>query len=181
MGEGRVVAVALSPGHTFSKPVCEQITLVEGVGVEGDAHAGKRVKHRSRVRVDPTQPNLRQIHLIHGELHDELVENGFKVGPGIMGENITTRGLDLLGLPRGTKLHIGTDAIVEVTGLRNPCQQLNDYQDGLTQAVLDRTPDGALIRKAGIMGIVLKGGDVCVADTIRAEFPPEPYQTLERV
>ncbi|MEM7663288.1 MAG: MOSC domain-containing protein [Pseudomonadota bacterium] len=181
MEEGKVIAVALSGGHTFSKPTCEQITLIEGLGVEGDAHAGKLVKHRSRVKADPTQPNLRQVHLIHGELHDELVEQGFDVGPGVMGENVTTRGLDLLGLPRGTELHIGTDAIVEVTGLRNPCKQLNDYQDGLTQAVLDRGPEGELIRKAGIMGIVLKGGDVITGDAIEVVLPPQPHEKLDRV
>ncbi|MEM9669636.1 MAG: MOSC domain-containing protein [Pseudomonadota bacterium] len=181
MERGRVVAVAKSSDHTFSKPVCEQITLVAGLGAKGDAHAGELIKHRSRLRVDPTQPNLRQVHLIHSELHDELREQGFDVAPGIMGENISTRGLDLLGLPRGAKLHIGTSAIVEVTGLRNPCKQLDDYQDGLTQAVLDRSPDGGLIRKAGIMGIVLAGGEIRAGDPISVAMPPEPYEKLERV
>ncbi|MEM6410907.1 MAG: MOSC domain-containing protein [Pseudomonadota bacterium] len=181
MEEGRVVAVARSSDHTFSKPTCEHIELIEGIGVDGDAHAGKLVKHRSRVKADPTQPNLRQVHLIHSELHDELVEKGFSVGPGVMGENITTRGIDLLGLPRGTKLNIGESAIVEVTGLRNPCRQLNDYQDGLTQAVLDRSTEGDLIRKSGIMGVVLMGGDVRPGDVVRVALPPEPHEKLNRV
>lgn len=181
MEAGRVVAVARSGGHTFSKPICEKITLIEGLGVEGDAHAGKTVKHRSRVRVDPTQPNLRQVHLIHSELHDELRSRGFDVGPGAMGENITTDGIDLLALPRGSRLHIGAGAVVDITGLRNPCKQLNDYQDGLTQAVLDRSPDGNLIRKAGVMGIVISGGEVGVGDVISVALPPEPHEALERV
>jgi len=178
---GRVVAVARSGGHTFSKPICEKITLIEGLGVEGDAHAGKTVKHRSRVRVDPTQPNLRQVHLIHSELHDELRSRGFDVGPGTMGENITTDGIDLLALPRGSRLHIGASAVIDITGLRNPCKQLNDYQDGLTQAVLDRSPEGNLIRKAGVMGIVISGGEVGVGDVINVALPPEPHEALERV
>jgi len=139
------------------------------------------VQHRSRVAKDPTQPNLRQVHLIAEELHDELRQKGFRVGPGIMGENIATRGLDLFALPRDTRLHIGETAMVEVTGLRNPCQQLNDYQEGLTAAVLDRDEHGELIRKAGIMSIVLQGGEIRAGDTIRVELPPMPHRRLERV
>lgn len=179
--EGIVAAVARSATHSFSKPVCASIQLLAGLGVEGDAHLGVTVKHRSRVVADPSQPNLRQVHLIHGELHDTLVQQGFDVGPGIMGENVTTRGIDLLGLPRGTTLAIGETCIVEVTGLRNPCKQLDEYQSGLLRAVLGRTPTGELIRKAGIMGIVLTSGKVSAGDEISATLPPEPHHRLERV
>ncbi|MGY6273402.1 MOSC domain-containing protein [Achromobacter denitrificans] len=176
-----VTAVARSALHSFSKPVVPAILLLQGLGVEGDAHLGVTVKHRSRVKADPAQPNLRQVHLIQGELHDELQLAGFNVAEGTMGENITTRGLDLLGLPRGTRLRLGADAIVEVTGLRNPCAQLDNYQPGLTAAVLGRHPDGSLMRRAGIMGIVLEGGEVRAGDSIRVTLPALPHLPLERV
>jgi len=176
-----VIAVSSHRTHEFSKPLQSQIRLLAGLGVEGDAHCGVTVKHRSRVRADPTQPNLRQVHLIHSELHDTLNKSGFSVSAGVMGENITTRGIDLLGLPRDAKLHIGDTAIVQVTGLRNPCLQLDAYQDGLMAATLDRDADGNLIRKAGIMGIVLEGGIVKAGDEIKIELPPKPHQRLERV
>lgn len=181
MQAGVVVAVSSSPVHGFSKPVRGAIRLLAGLGVEGDAHQGVTVKHRSRVAQDPMQPNLRQVHLIHGELHDELVAKGFRVAPGVMGENITTRGLDLLALPRGTRLRIGAGAVVGVTGLRNPCKQLDDHQDGLMRAVLDRDAAGNLVRKAGIMGIVLEGGEVRAGDPIHVELPPPPHERLERI
>jgi MOSC domain-containing protein YiiM len=173
-----VVAVGRSTTHTFSKPNQNSIQLVAGLGVEDDAHSGVTVKHRSRVAKDPTRPNLRQIHLIHAELHDELRAAGFKVSPGQMGENITTRGLDLLGLPAGTRLYIGPSAVVEVTGLRNPCAQLDNFQQGLMSAVLDRNEQGDLIRKAGVMGIILESGEVKAGDTIRIELPDKPYTPL---
>jgi MOSC domain-containing protein YiiM len=176
-----VAAVSCGPGHRFSKGVRKNIRLLAGLGVEGDAHLGVTVKHRSRVKADPTQPNFRQVHLIHGELHDELVGKGFRVGPGVMGENITTRGLALLGFPRGTRLHLGAAAVVEVTGLRNPSKQLDDYQAGLLAAVLDRDAAGNLIRKSGIMGVVLAGGEVRPGDAIEVELPPLPHRRLERV
>jgi MOSC domain-containing protein YiiM len=150
-------------------------------GREGDAHLGEKVKHRSRVARDPSQPNLRQVHLIHAELHDELRRAGFEVMPGLMGENVTTRGIDLLGLPTGTRLHLGTTAVVEITGLRNPCAQLDKLQPGLMAATLDRDAAGNLIRKAGIMGIVLTDGDVRPGDAIRVELPAEPHRSLEPV
>ena len=176
-----VVAVSRSADYTFSKPNEAAIRLIEGIGVEGDAHAGKLVKHRHRVKQDPTQPNLRQVHLIHAELLDELNEQGFTVAPGQLGENITTRGLDLLGLPAGAKLAIGNGAVVEITGLRNPCYQLDHFQKGLTAAVLDKDDEGQLIRKAGIMGVVLAGGEVHPGDRIQVNLPPEPHQPLEVV
>lgn len=176
-----VTAVSRGATHGFSKPNEGGIRLLAGLGVEGDAHMGETVKHRSRVRQDPTQPNLRQIHLIHAELHDELNASGFAVSPGRMGENITTRGIDLLGLPTGTKLRLGDDALVEVTGLRNPCKQLNDFQPGLMDAVLDRDENGNLVRKAGIMGVVLAGGEVRPGDEIRVVLPPGSHRPLEKV
>lgn len=179
--EGRVVAVARDGEHRFSKQMVEAITIVEGLGVEGDAHAGITVKHRSRVKVDPSQPNLRQVHLIHAELFDELAGKGFAVAPAELGENITTRGVDLLGLPRGTVLAIGASVRLEVTGLRNPCGQIEAFQPGLLSAVLDKTPDGALVRKSGIMSIVLAGGQVVAGDPIRIEYPAPPFLPLERV
>ena len=173
-----VVAVSRSAKHTFSKPNQDTIQLIAGHGVEYDAHSGTTVKHRSRVAKDPTQPNLRQVHLIHAELHAELRAAGFTVSPGQMGENVTTRGLNLLGLPTGTQLHIGQSALVEVTGLRNPCAQLDNFQPGLMAAVLARDEQGHLIRKAGVMGIVLASGEVKVGDTIRVEWPDEPHSTV---
>ncbi len=177
----RVTSVSACGTHAFSKPTRASIRLAKGLGVEGDAHMGVTVKHRSRVAQDPTQPNLRQVHLVHEELHEELLRAGFRVGPGIMGENVTTRGIDLLELPRGARLHLGETAVVEVTGLRNPCRQLDTYQPGLMAAVLDRNPDGAIVRKAGVMGIVLVGGDVRPGDPIGIELPPGPHRRLERV
>ena len=167
--------------HTMSKPGQEWIRLLEGLGVEGDAHMGVTVKHRSRVARDPTTPNLRQVHLIHAELHDELALAGFSVAAGQMGENVTTRGVDLLGLPTGTRLHLGATAVIAVTGLRNPCLQLDGIQKGLMKAVLDRAADGSLIRKAGIMSIVLAGGDVRAGDPIELELPAGPHRRLEAV
>lgn len=178
---GTVEAVCASPSHTMRKAGRHSIRLLTELGVEGDAHMGATVKHRSRVRRDPTRPNLRQIHLIHAELHEELAAAGFEVAAGEMGENITTRGIDLLGLPAGTLLHIGDEALVEVTGLRNPCDQLNGIQPGLMDAVLGRDGEGNLIRKAGVMGVVAEGGEVHPGDAIRVTLPPEPHRPLEPV
>jgi MOSC domain-containing protein YiiM len=177
----RVVAVSVSGEHSFSKPTRERIRLVAGLGVEGDAHAGKTVKHRSRVRRDPGQPNLRQVHLMHSELHDELRERGFEVGPGDIGENVTTRGVDLLGLPAGTRLRLGDEAVVEITGLRNPCVQLDKFQDGLMAAVLDRDADGELVRKSGVMAVVLESGEVHPGDEISVEPPAGTRRPLHPV
>lgn len=169
-----------SPTHTMSKAARAQITLLTGLGVQGDAHMGVTVKHRSRVAADPTQPNLRQVHLIHSELHAELGGKGFSVAAGQMGENITTQGIDLLGLSVGTLLHLGNDAIIKVTGLRNPCLQLEGIQSGLMKAVLGKDPSGKLIRKAGIMGVVIAGGVVQAGDKIRVTHPAT-HRALERV
>ena len=167
-----VVAVGRSASHSFSKPLALSIRLTAGQGVDGDAHRGATVKHRSRVARDPTQPNLRQVHLIHAELHVELRALGFDVAPGDMGENITTRDIDLLALPVGAKLHLGEAAVVEVTGLRNPCVQLDRFRKGLMAATLARDPDGNLVRKAGVMAIVLASGDVRAGDPTRIALPP---------
>jgi MOSC domain-containing protein YiiM len=178
---GVVTAVSRSPRHTLVKPNEDSIRLVAGMGVHGDAHQGTTVKHRSRVKLDPTQPNLRQVHLIHAELHDELRQAGFAVAPGQMGENITTSGVDLLGLSTGTRLHLGASAVVEVTGLRNPCAQLDKIQKGLMAATLGRDEHGNLERKAGIMGVVLAGGEIRPGDPIRVEPPPPPHRALAPV
>jgi hypothetical protein len=166
-----VTSVSRSGLHTFSKPVVLTIRLLPGLGVEGDAHLGETVKHRSRVRTNPDDPNLRQVHLIHEELFAELRSGGFDVGPGAIGENVTTRGIDLLGLPTGTRLRLGAEAVVEITGLRNPCRQLDGFQPGLTPAVLGRDGEGRLVRKSGVMAIVIRGGDVQAGDAIAVELP----------
>jgi len=178
---GTVVAVSASPTHTMAKPNQDVIRLRTGLGVDGDAHQGTTVKHRSRVRRDPSQPNLRQVHLIHSELHDELRTAGYEVAFGRMGENITTRGVDLLSLPTGSRLRIGAEAVVEITGLRNPCIQLDGIQPGLMQAVLDHDAAGNLVRKAGVMGVVLADGPVRTGDTVRVDLPPLPHEPLRPV
>lgn len=180
---GRALVVAVSRGseHTFSKRQEDRIRLLAGLGVEGDAHSGRTVQHRSRVAQDPTQRNLRQVHLIHAELHDELRARGFSLMAGDMGENVATRGIDLLGLPTGTRLRLGESAVVEVTGLRNPCVQLDHFQAGLMAAVLDRDRDGKLVRKAGVMAVVVSEGEVCPGDGISVELPPAPHVPLARV
>jgi MOSC domain-containing protein YiiM len=178
---GVVTAVSRSGKHTVSKPNEDCIRILTGLGVEGDAHLGEKVQHLSRVAQDPSQPNLRQVHLIHAELHDELRAAGLRVSPGAMGENVTTRGLDLLGLPIGARLHLGDAAVLEVTGLRNPCAQLDGVQPGLLAASIDRDAQGRLIRKAGIMAVVVTDGDVRPGDPIRVELPAKPHQPLEPV
>lgn len=181
MVSGIVVSVSAGEGHGFSKPPRSSITLLAGVGVEGDAHAGSTVQHRSRVAADPTQPNLRQVHLMHAELHDELDEAGYRVAPGALGENITTRGLDLLGLPVGSVLAIGDHAVLAVTGLRNPCAQIDKHAPGLLKRVAYRDADGLLVRRAGIMSVVIAGGEVAPGMQIRVALPPLPHQALDPV
>jgi len=176
-----VTAVSRSSGHTFSKPAQDSIVLIAGIGVEGDAHAGVTDQHRSHVARTPDAPNLRQVHLIHSEFHEELIEQGFAVAPGQMGENLTTMGVALLDLPTGALLHIGDSAVIEITGLRNPCKQLNGIQDGLMQATLEKREDGTLIRKCGVMSIVIAGGEVQAGDRIRVELPDGPHIPLEPV
>ncbi|MET8111364.1 MOSC domain-containing protein [Streptomyces prasinus] len=178
---GTVTAVSSNGTYSFTKPNRDDITLLAGLGVEGDVHAGVTVKHRSRVAQDPTRPNLRQVHLIHEELFAEVGAEGFEVTPGDLGENVTTRGIDLLGLPVGTLLRLGEDAVLEVTGLRNPCLQIDAFQDGLLKRVVGRDADGNLVRKAGIMSIVKEGGPVRPGDTITAELPDGPHRPLDRV
>jgi MOSC domain-containing protein YiiM len=178
---GVVVAVAQDGTHRFSKPTVARIRLLAGLGVEGDAHLGTTVQHRSRVRQDPTQPNLRQVHLIAAELLDELAGAGFALEPGQLGENVTTRGIDLIRLSEGTVLTLGDSACVIVTGLRNPCRQIEDFRPGLLARVLDRDAAGRIVRKAGIMGVVLDGGDIRPGDRIRVRPPAGPFRPLERV
>ncbi|NEC08741.1 MOSC domain-containing protein [Streptomyces sp. SID7909] len=176
-----MTAVSRNETYGFTKPNRDSVTLLAGLGVEGDVHAGVTVKHRSRVAQDPTQPNLRQVHLIHEELFEEVRALGFEVAPGAIGENITTRGIDLLSLPVGTLLHLGEEAVVEVTGLRNPCMQIEDFQGGLLKQVVGRDEAGNIVRKAGIMSVVTAGGVVRPGDPVRIELPAEPHRPLERV
>ncbi len=178
---GLILAVCRSPTHSMAKALCDEIELIAGLGVAGDAHQGETVKHRSRVARDPTQPNLRQVHLIHSELHDVLRQQGFDLEFGRMGENLATRGLDLLSLPTGATLQIGATAVVQITGLRNPCAQLDGIKPGLMAATLDRDQEGRLIRKAGVMGVVLTGGLVRAGDPIAVALPPTPHQPLQPV
>jgi MOSC domain-containing protein YiiM len=177
----RILAVALRRGHHFSKTPALGIRLLEGLGVEGDAHCGVSVKHRHQARKDPTRPNLRQLHLIQGELFDELRGKGFAVAPGDLGENVTTAGIDLLALPTGTRLTLGDRARVEITGLRQPCVLIDRFQHGLMAAVLDRDADGNLIRKAGVMAIVISGGELRPGDPIGIEWPAAPHRPLRVV
>ena len=180
IADGTVIAVARDGTHCFSKQLVAEIEVLTGLGVVGDAHQGVTVQHRSRVAADPSQLNLRQIHLIQSELFDELAAKGFTVAPGDLGENIATQGIDLLALPRATRLRIGA-VMLEVTSLRNPCRQIEAFQPGLLAAVLDRGPEGELIRKAGIMAVVVAGGIVRRGDSINVELPSEPHLPLERV
>ncbi len=176
-----VLALHRDDAHRFSKVAQPSLRLIEGLGVEGDAHAGVTVQHRSRVARDPSQPNLRQVHLIHAELFDELAAQGFAVAPGAMGENITTRGIDLLGLPRGTRLRLGADAVVELTGLRNPCVQIDRFMPGLMQAVRGRDANGELVRKAGVMAVVRASGEVVTGASIEVELPSGHHAALRPV
>lgn len=179
--KGEIIAVSRNGEHEFSKINQPLIELIAGLGVRDDAHLGTTVKHRVRVREDPTRPNLRQVHLIHSELFDELRPAGYELYPGAIGENVTTRGLNLLELPAGTRLHLGAKAVVEVTGLRNPCRQIDAFRPGLMSAMLERDPNGGMRIKSGIMGIVLQGGEVRPGDVIRAELPEAPHHPLKRV
>lgn len=178
---GTVTAVSRNAVRSIRKSNELSIRLLAGQGVEGDVHAGETVRHRSRMARNPAQPNLRQVHLIHAELHDELQSAGFSVSPGEMGENVTTRGVDLLSLPTGTRLHLGGSAIVEVTGLRNPCSQLDGVQKGLMKAVLGRDGQGNVVRKTGIMSVVIAEGEVKSGDHIRVTLPAGPHRPLEIV
>jgi len=179
--EACVVAVCRDGEHRFSKISVDEIVLLPGLGVHGDAHSGATVQHRSRVAADPTQPNLRQVHLIQAELFTEVGEHGFDLDPGQLGENVTTRGIDLLSLPRGTLLQIGDQAVVRITGLRNPCQQINTFQSGLLKEVMTKSSAGELVRKAGVMSVVVTGGKVRPGDLILIQLPAKPHQPLERV
>ena len=176
----RIVSVGCDAEHAFSKPRRESIELLEGIGVRGDAHAGVTVQHRSRLQRTPSAPNLRQVHLIHAELFDDLAAAGFTVGPGQLGENITTRGLDLLRLPVGTRLTIGA-AVITLTGLRNPCTQIDDLQPGLLRQVVSRDEAGAVVRRAGVMGIVSRGGVVRAGDAVAIDLPSGEHHALSPV
>ena len=177
----KVISLSKDQEHRFSKQICGSLDFIEGLGIDGDAHWGATVKHRSRVKIDPLQPNLRQVHLVQAELLSELRAKGFIVEAGTIGENILTKGVDLLSLPKNTHIELGDEVVLRITGLRNPCAQLDAYQEGLTQAVLARDADGNLLLKAGVMAVVVKGGTAHVNDPIRIRLPREPYEKLERV
>jgi MOSC domain-containing protein YiiM len=181
ISQARVLSVHAGAEYTFNKSEQSEITLLAGLGVEGDVHCGAQVRHRSRVAADPTQPNLRQVHLIRKELLDECAAAGFSVEPGQLGENITTEGIDLLSLPTGTVLRVGERALIALTGLRNPCAQINGFQDGLLSVMLGRDDEGRLIRKTGVMSVVLAGGVVRPGDPIVVALPPEPHLPMEKI
>jgi MOSC domain-containing protein YiiM len=176
-----VVAVHRDERHRFTKPTVDEIVLIEGFGVEGDAHSGQRVQHLSRVRRDPAQPNLRQVHLIHAELFDQVAADGFTMSPGLIGENVTTRGVDLLSLPTGALLRLGPDAVVEITGLRNPCVQINGVEDGLMKRLVSVDASGETVRLAGVMSVVVAGGTVRAGDVIAVELPAGEPRALQPV
>ena len=178
---GTIVAVSRSETHSFGKPTCDAIRLVAGFGVEGDAHGGSTVKHRSRVARNPSTPNLRQVHLIHAELLEELARAGFVVAPGELGENLTTRGIPLLDLPTGSRLRVGSEAVVELTGLRNPCVQIDRFQSGLLARVATRSETGQIVRRAGVMSIVVTGGPIRSGDEVVVELSEGPHRAMEAV
>ncbi len=177
----KVLAVSSSKTHTFSKKNQESINLIEGIGVEGDAHAGKTIKHLFLVKKDPAKLNIRQVHLIQAELFGELSKRGFTVEPGQLGENITTQGIDLLSLPKGTILNIGESVIIELTALRNPCIQIDNFLKGLLQEVVSKDEHGKIVRKVGVMGIVSAGGMVKPYDIVKILLPAKPHKALEYI
>lgn len=176
-----IIGLARDSEHRFSKQLHERMNLIAGIGVEGDAHAGRLVQHLYDQRKNPNQPNLKQVHLIHAELFEELAEKGFQVSPGQLGENVTTQGIDLLGLSRGTRLRLGDEAVIEITGLRNPCKYIDGLAKGLMAATLDKAPDGSVIRKCGVMAIVVTGGEVRTGDAIHLESLPMVHEPLEPI
>lgn len=177
----QIIAVHRDAVHRFTKTTVDEIVLIEGLGVEGDAHSGATVQHLSRIDRDPTQPNLRQVHLIHSELFDQVAADGFAMAPGLIGENVTTRGVDLLALPQGTRLHLGTDAVIEITGLRNPCTQINGVEVGLMKRLVSVNDAGEVVRLAGVMSVVRAGGVVRAGDAIRVELPAGEQRELQPV
>ena len=173
-----IISLSRDSEHNFSKPPVQQMTLLAGLGIDGDAHAGRTVQHRYDQRTNPAAPNLRQVHLIHAELFEELAERGFTVLPGQLGENVTTCGIDLLGLSRGTRLRLGAEALIEITGLRSPCKYIDGLAKGLMAAMLDKAPDGSIIRKSGVMAVVITGGAVGVGDAITLASVPAEFAAL---
>ncbi|MEV5961291.1 MOSC domain-containing protein [Kribbella sp. NPDC051952] len=178
---GIVVGVSRDSKHRFSKAAVDAIRVIEGYGVEGDAHAGQTIQHLHPMRLDPTRPNLRQVHLIQFELYDELGDLGYDVSPGQLGENVTTRGVDLLALPRRTRLQLGPDVVLEVTGLRSPCRQINNFRPGLLKEVIHTDEDGTVVRKTGVMSIVVVGGIIHPDDPITVVLPDGDHEPLEVV
>lgn len=178
MSAPAVIAVASDSGHNFSKPLRPVINLIAGFGVEGDAHAGKTVQHLWDKKKTPYAPNLRQVHLVHEEIFAQLAEDGFTVTPGDIGENIVTRGIDLLNLPLATQLEFQSGAVVELTGLRDPCSKLNKVQDGLIHKFVYKSEEGKRAVKSGVMSIVLTGGEIRPHDSITVKLPEGPHEPL---
>jgi len=182
---GVVLAVHRSDEHTFAKPTVDSVTLLPGLGVEGDAHLGAQVKHRSRVAADPNQPNLRQVHLVMSELLDDVRAAGHEIEPGRLGENVTTTGIDLIGLPVGSMLRIGDTALVALTGLRNPCKQIRDVGDGVLKMMFvdgERYGrPGEQIGRTGVMGVVVAGGTVSAGDEIAVRYPAGVLTPMQKV
>jgi MOSC domain-containing protein YiiM len=168
--QGTVVSVNSDDAHRFSKIARQSVRLVEGHGIEGDAHAGRFVQHRHQAKKAPRAPNRRQVHLVQSELFEEMRRLGFVIAPGDLGENITTVGIDLLALPLGAQLHLGESAVVELTGLRTPCALIDKFKTRLKRAMIVRTPHGVTFR-AGVLGIVTSSGDLRPGDLVRAELP----------
>ena len=170
--EGIVAGVFVSGGHTFSKSERYSVTLLQGLGIEGDAHCGSTVQHLSDRKKNSTRSNLRQLHLIQSELIEELNATGFDVRPGDLGENITTGQIDLPALPQGTLLRIGDTAVVEITGLRTPCFKIERFRKGLRSAVTEHRHGGPATLKGALMAIVVAGGVVNRDDRIGVIIPP---------
>jgi MOSC domain-containing protein YiiM len=178
---GIVTSVSSDDAHRFSKPQRKRIRLLVGLGVEGDSHAGTTVQHLSRLKTRGDEPNLRQVHVIAEELFEELASQGYEISPGDLGENVTTRGIDLLSLPRGTRLRLGPDAVIELTGLRNPCVQIDRFRSGLLKQVVSRDEEGHIVRRAGVMSVVLEGGEITPSDAVEVELPAGEHVALDYV
>lgn len=181
MNRAMVESVHRSESHDFTKATVEEVVLVAGVGIEGDAHAGATVQHVSRKKKDADRPNLRQVHLVSAELHEELVADGFDLDHGGFGENLVTRGIALGDLPVGTTLALGDDAIIVLTGLRDPCAQIDRHREGLRAAVAFDPGEGPKLFRDGAMAMVVRGGVVRTGDPIGVALPPEPHHPMRKV
>jgi len=178
--DGRVVGLARDGRNGFSKSAMDTICLIQGQGVEGDAHSGPFVRHRYLARRQPRLPNLRQVHLIPSELFEALRNAGYDLHPGDLGDNIATAGLDLETLPMGALLDLGSEACIELTGLRTPCVLIDRFRTGLKRQMVCSEPVAPRFR-CGVMSIVRTGGRLAVGDPIRVRLPPKPWTDLPAV